>query len=304
MTSSAATASQASDLNPQPEGPPPNPNPRKPRLALPAGACDAHCHIYGPFDRFPLPVDRSFTPKEAPETALRHLHERLGFSRAVIVHSQGHGFDHRPLLDALATGQGRYRGVALVRPDTPPEEVARYAVAGVCGSRFNFMTHLSARLSNDAISDAIRLIRPHGWHAEIHVGGRQLLEAEAFIRSIEVPVVIDHMARLDIAEGPDGPVAGAMKRLLDTGTVYVKLSGPERLSKVGAPYHDVVPLAAGLARHAPERVLWGSDWPHVNLHGPMPDDGDLVDLIAEIAPSEAARKLLLVDNPTRFFGFV
>jgi 2-pyrone-4,6-dicarboxylate lactonase len=302
-TMSNNTAAVAHTPSSQPEGPPPNPEPRKPTVVLPANACDSHCHIYGPFDRYPLPADRSFTPNEAPETALRRLHDRLGFSRAVIVQSQGHGFDHRPLLDALAVGQGRYRGVALVRPDTAPADVARYAAAGVCGSRFNFMGHLTGRLSDQAIRDAIRLIQPHGWHAEIHVGGTQLIETEGFIRSLDVPVVIDHMARLDIAEGPDGPVASTIKRLLDTGKVWVKLSGPERLSKAGAPYRDVVPLAAGLARHAPERVLWGSDWPHVNLHGPMPDDGDLVDFIGAAVPDEAPRRLLLVDNPTRCFGF-
>jgi predicted TIM-barrel fold metal-dependent hydrolase len=286
-----------------PDGPPPNPNPRRPILALPAGACDSHCHIYGPFDRFPLPAQRSFTPNEAPETALRRLHDHLGFARSVIVQSQGHGFDHRPLLAALEVGAGRYRGVALVRPETAPAEIARFAAAGICGVRFNFMAHLTDRLAPEAIRDTIRLVRPHGWHVAIHVGGAQLAENEAFLRSIEAPVVIDHMARPDLSEGPDGAAATTLRRLLDTGNVWVKLSGSERLSKTGAPYHDVVPLAAGLARHAPERVLWGSDWPHVNLHGPMPDDGDLVDLIAEIVPSAEARQRLLVDNPTRFFGF-
>lgn len=288
---------------PLPGGPPPHPAPRAPRWTPPAGACDAHCHIYGPFDRFPLPPDRSFTPHEAPETALRRLHGRMGFDRAVIVQSQGHGFDHGPLLDALRAGAGRYRGVALVRPDTPPAEVARFAAAGVCGVRFNFMAHLSARLEPDAMRDVMRLVRPHGWHVAIHVGGAQLLEVEPFVRGIGAPVVIDHMARPDLADGAGGPVAAALKRLLDTGSVWVKLSGADRLSKVGAPYRDVLPLAAGLARHAPERALWGSDWPHVNIHGPMPDDGDLVDLAAEIAPTEALRRRMLVDNPAAFFGF-
>ncbi|RYC30271.1 amidohydrolase [Lichenibacterium minor] len=290
-------------MAPTPAGPPPHPAPHAPRWTPPAGACDAHCHIYGPFDRFPLPPDRSFTPHEAPETALRRLHDRMGFDRAVIVQSQGHGFDHRPLLDALRTGAGRYRGVALVRPDTSTGEVARFAAAGVCGVRFNFMTHLSARLKPDSMRDVMLLVRPHGWHVAIHVGGAQLVDVEPFVRGIEAPVVIDHMARPDLEEGSDGPVAATLKRLLDTGNVWVKLSGADRLSKAGAPYRDVVPLGAGLARYAPERVLWGSDWPHVNIHGPMPDDGDLVDLVAEIAPTEALRRRLLVDNPEAFFGF-
>ncbi len=288
---------------PRPEGPPPNPNPRESQLVLPAGACDSHCHIYGPFSRFPLPDDRSFTPNEAPETALRRMHDRFGFERAVIVQSQGHGLDHGALMAALTSGSGRYRGVALVRPHTRPDEVARFTQAGICGVRFNFMAHLSGRLSEDAIRDTIRLVAPYRWHVAIHVGGRQLLDIEAFIRSIELPVVIDHLARPDLAEGADGPVARTLRRLMDTGSVWVKLSGCDRISHEGAPFRDAARYAATLARHAPERVLWGSDWPHVNLHGPMPDDGDLVDLIGEIAPGEDARHRLLVDNPRDVFGF-
>ncbi|MDP4021912.1 amidohydrolase family protein [Methylobacterium sp. NEAU 140] len=302
MSNNPPDASHASTL--QPDGASPKPAPHLPSFALPAGACDSHCHIYGPFDRYPLPADRTVTPDEAPETALHRLHDRLGFARAVIVQSQGYGFDHRLMLDTLAAGHGRYRGVALVRPDTAPADVARHAAAGVCGARFDVMAPLDRRPSDAAIRDAVRLIQPHGWHAQIHVGGTRLVETEGFIRALEVPVVIDHMARHDIAEGPDGPAASAMKRLLDTGRVWLKLSGPERISKTGAPFQDVVPLAAGLARHAPERVLWGSDWPHVNLHGPMPDDGDLIDFIAAAVPDPEARRLLLVDNPARCFGFV
>jgi 2-pyrone-4,6-dicarboxylate lactonase len=285
-----------------PDGPPPNRSPRKPNLAVPNGACDSHCHIYGPFDRFPLPEDRSFTPNEAPETALRGLHNHLGFDRAVIVQSQGHGFDHEPLLDALALGNGRYRGVALIRPDTSPDVIQRFDAAGVCGVRFSFMEHLGGTPNLGKVRDTIALVQPYNWHIAIHVAGKGLIENEEFIRSIPAPVVIDHMARPDIAEGPNGPVITTLRSLLDTGRVWVKLSGAERLSKEGTPYSDVVPLARSLVEHAPERVLWGSDWPHVNLHGPMPDDGDLVDFIGQMAPMDV-RHRLLVENPAKFFGF-
>jgi 2-pyrone-4,6-dicarboxylate lactonase len=286
-----------------PDGPPPNPNPRKPALALPPGACDSHCHIYGPFERFPLPNDRSFTPNEAPETALRRLHDHLGIDRAVIVQSQGHGFDHRPLLAALATGAGRYRGVALIRPETTEAEIARFDAAGICGARFNFLAHLGGAPKPEMVRVVMERVRAYGWHIAIHVAGQGLVEHEAFIRSIDAPVVIDHMGRPDLRDGPDGAAMTALRRLLDGGRVWVKLSGADRISAAGAAYHDVATLARRLAEHAPERVLWGSDWPHVNLHAPMPDDGDLVDLIGQIAPSEAGRQLMLVDNPTRFFGF-
>ncbi len=286
-----------------PDGPPPHPEPRVPALVLPPGACDSHCHIYGPFARFPLPPDRSFTPNEAPETALRRLHDHLGISRAVIVQSQGHGFDHRPLLAALAAGGGRYRGVALIRAATSDGEIAGFAAAGVCGARFSFMAHLGARPDPELVRWVVARVREHGWHVAIHVAGLGLVEHEALIRSIGAPVVIDHIGRPDIAEGADGPVMGALRRLLDTGRVWVKLSGVDRVSATGTPFADAAGYAALIARHAPERVLWGSDWPHVNLQGPMPDDGDLVDAIGVIAPGAAARRLLLVDNPRAFFGF-
>lgn len=277
--------------------------PRTPLLQLPPGSCDAHCHIYGPFDRYPLPDERSFNPALAPEAALRTWHERFGFSRAVIVQSQGHGFDHRPLLDALGEGAGRYRGVALVRPTDPDSQIAEFDAAGVCGARFHFLAHLGGRTDLDVIRNVAAKIRPLGWHVAIHVAGNDIVEYAPFILSLGMPVVIDHMARLDVAEGPDGAAVTALRRLMDSGRVWVKLSGADRLSKTGAPFHDVLPVARSLAAHAPQRVLWGSDWPHVNLQGPTPDDGDLTDLIAQIVPDERQRQLLLVDNPVEFFGF-
>ncbi len=289
-------------IPPTPEGPQPVADPRKPARRPPSGACDSHCHIYGPFSRFPLPDNRSFTPNEAPEIALRRLHDHLGFDRAVIVHSQGYGLDHRPLLDALATGRGRYRGVALLRPETSAEDIRRYDAAGVCGVRFSFMAHLGGKPDLDKVRGIIGRVEPLGWHVAIHVAGEGLVEMRDFIRSIRAPVVIDHMARPDISEGPDGPVMTTLRTLLDKGDIWVKLSGAERLSKGAAPFSDVAPIATRLLNHAPERVLWGSDWPHVNLHGPMPDDGDLVDFISGLGTREQLRRLF-VDNPAEFFRF-
>jgi predicted TIM-barrel fold metal-dependent hydrolase len=303
MSLSTTGRAERSNAQPTPERPPPNPNPRKPRLAVPKGACDSHCHIYGPFNRFALPADRSFTPNEAPETALRQLHDHLGFSRACIVQSQGHGFDHEPLLDALSVGGGRYRGVALIRPETGQDALRRLDAAGICGVRFSYLPHLGGKPDLDKVRSVIRLVEPFGWHVAMHVEGNGIIETEDFIRSIRAPVVIDHMARVNVDEGPDGPAMRTLRGLLDTGRIWVKVSGADRLSKLGAPFSDVVPLARSLVEHAPERILWGSDWPHVNLHGPMPDDGDLVDFIGEIAPDDNTRRLILVENPTKFFGF-
>jgi predicted TIM-barrel fold metal-dependent hydrolase len=277
--------------------------PRRPSLALPAGACDAHCHIFGPFDRYPLPGDRSFTPPLATEPMLRELHAGLGVVRAVIVQSQGYGFDHRPLLDALRSGAGRYRGVALVRPGDPDAHLAALAGAGVCGARVNFLPHLGGRPELYSVQVLAARIQPFGWHLALHLSGRDIIDLAPFVRSLDPPVVFDHMARLDIAEGPDGPATAALCDLLDTGRVWIKLSGADRLSHTGAPFHDVLPVARRLAGHAPERVLWGTDWPHVNLRGAPPDDAELVDLIAHIVPDEAGRRRLLVDNPVELFGF-
>jgi 2-pyrone-4,6-dicarboxylate lactonase len=155
----------------------------------------------------------------------------------------------------------------------------------------------------DDLRTVMSLVAPHGWHVAIHVFGKELLESLDFIRSIEAPVVIDHMGRVDGAEGPDGKAFDALRGLLDTGKVWVKLSGADRVSKQKPPYRDAVVLARTLARHAPERVLWGTDWPHPNSHGGVPNDGALVDLIAEIAPDDSTRRRMLVDNPAAFFGF-
>jgi 2-pyrone-4,6-dicarboxylate lactonase len=250
-----------------------------------------------------LPEDRSFTPALAPETALRRLHDRLGFDRAVIVQSQGHGVDHRPLLDALATGAGRYKGVALVRATDSDERLAAWHAAGVCGARFNFLAHLGGPPDPEVIRTVAARIKPFGWHLALHMTGADLVAYAGLIGSLDLPVVIDHVGRPAIADGPDSAPMRTLRGLMDNGRVWVKLSGVDRLSKTGAPFRDALPLVRRVAAYAPERVLWGSDWPHVNLHGPMPDDGDLLGLIPEVISDESRRQRLLVDNPAEFFGF-
>lgn len=287
----------------RPEGPPPNPNPRKPAFALPAGACDSHCHIFGPFARFPLPDGRSFTPNEAPEAALRSLHDRLGLSRAVIVQSQGHGFDHQPVLAALRENPERYRGVALIRDTDSEQTIAKLDAAGFCGARFSFLTHLGGAPDLTAVQEVIAKVKLFGWHVAIHVAGHDIARYADFIRGIEATVVIDHMARPPVAEGADGSAVAALHDLLDKGNIWVKISGADRLSAEGPPYRDALAIPASLVRHAPERIVWGSDWPHVNLHGPMPDDGELVDLLGEVVPDERLRNRILINNPTELFGF-
>ena len=283
--------------------PPFDPNPKKPQLKLPPRSCDSHFHVFGPGTIFPYANERKFTPHDAPKEALFKLHRFLGFERGVFVQSSCHGFDHTALLDALAAGAGNYRGVALLEPTVTKAEVARLDAAGVRGVRFHFMSHLGKPTALEGMRNIVRLIAPFGWHVAMHFGGNGAIELFDFMSSIEAPVVIDHIGRVDVSAGPNGKAFAALRRLIDRGTVWVKLSGVDRISKQPPPFGDAVALARNLADHAPERVLWGTDWPHPNIESYMPNDGELVDLIAEIAVDETTRRRMLVDNPAELFGF-
>jgi len=289
-------------LDVSPSCPPPDPQPRKPRFALPSSSCDSHFHVFGPHAVFPFAANRPFTPHDAPKEALLRLHEVLGFERGVFVQSTCHGSDHAVMLDLLAATSGRYRGVALLTPATTPEEVKRLDAAGVCGVRLHFVSHLGPYPARDDVRAVMRLVEPYGWHIEVHVYGKDLLANLDFIAAIKARVVIDHIGRVDAREGPDGPAFVALRRLVDSGNVWVKLSGTDRVSQQEPPFRDAVALARILAEQAPERILWGTDWPHPNVRR-MPNDGELVDLIPQIAVNETTRRRMLVDNPAEFFGF-
>lgn len=283
---------------PSPGCPPPHPAPRKPFLELPPGACDAHCHIFGPAGVFPYAPGRTFTPLDSPKEQLAALHRHLGISRAVIVQSSCHGFDHRVLLDALAAGAGRLRGVALVGPATTRAEIERLHAAGVRGFRLNFLPHLGKAPDRAEIDSVLARVDGLDWTAQVHVVDRGVIELADLIRALPGRVVIDHLGRVDPR---DGPAVRALHGLLDNGNVWIKVSGVDRVSRQGPPYADAVDLAASLVAHAPERVVWGTDYPHVNIEGSAPDDGLLVDALAGIAQDHLRR--LLVDNPAELFDF-
>jgi predicted TIM-barrel fold metal-dependent hydrolase len=287
----------------EPTCPPPVPNPTPPHIRLPALSCDSHFHIFGPGKTYPYAPQRAFTPYDAPKERLFALHAFLGFERGIFVQSSCHGTDHSAVLDALAAAEGRYRGVALLVPETPTQEIARLNDAGFCGVRFHFLPHLGNAPSYDSMRAIMRLVAPHDWHVAIHVTGKDLLAHLDFITAIEARVVIDHIARLDVSEGVAGAAYTILRRLIDSGRVWVKLSGTDRVSKQAPPFRDAVLLARTLAEHAPERIVWGTDWPHPNIDKYMPDDGQLVDSIAEIAVDAATRRRMLVDNPAELFGF-
>ncbi|MGB7694192.1 MAG: amidohydrolase family protein [Pseudolabrys sp.] len=277
--------------------------PGKPKLTLPAGACDAHVHVFGPRGRFPFAEGRRYTPSDAPKELLFKLHERLGIQHCVIVQPACHGEDNSVTVDAIAATGGSYKGVALVPLSVSDAELKRLDAAGLCGARFHYMTHLAQGPKiNDVIAFARRLAAI-GWHLQIHMEADLIAELAPALRQSPVPVVIDHMGRINASLGLDQPAFKALLALLNDNNVWVKVSGADRVTRQGPPYSDAVPFARRLVAEFGDRCVWGTDWPHPNHQGPTPNDGILVDILSEIAPSEAARKAVLVDNPQRFYRF-
>ena len=277
-------------------------SPSRPRVRLPAGACDAHCHIFGPEAIFPFADNRPFTPADAPKERLFALHAMLGISRCAIVQSGCHGFDNRVVADAIAAKQGAYCGIALVPLSVTDDELKNLAARGFRGVRFNYMKHLGAKAPIAEVIALTKRLAEIGWHLQVHFDAELIDDLAPSLARSSVPVIIDHMARIDASRGRDQPAFRTLCRLMANDFVWVKVSGSDRCSRQGPPYADAVPLARELVDAFGDRVLWGTDWPHPN-HTHVPDDGLLVDLIAEIAPSEASRQALLVDNPERLYRF-
>jgi len=278
---------------------------RRPSLALPVDSCDSHCHVLGPLERFPYApeAERTYTPPEAPIEQIEAAWELLGITRGVIVQSVTHGNDHSAVIDALRRGGGRFRGVALVSPETAGTEIAGLDSQGFCGARLNFMPDRSPVVSREEALQIAAMIREFDWHVAFHTAGNGVAEHEDLIRAIPTRVVIDHMGRVVLRDGLRSPAIVALKRLLDLGNVWVKLSGADRIAGAPPSMDDGFELARILAEHAPERVVWGSDYPHVNTSGFVPDDADLVDGLQVVAPTSQALQRILVDNPTECFGF-
>lgn len=281
---------------------PPVADPRKPKLVLPANSCDSHCHVYGPVAKFPYAQKRNYTPAEAPIESLERLWDLLGIQRAVIVQTTIQE-DHAVVSDALRRGNGRYRGVALIEPTTPDSEMARFHEEGFRGTRLQFVPHLHRSPTEEEVKAIVDKVSPYGWHIGLHVSGDAIVQYEDLFASLPGQVVIDHMARVDLREGMNSPAIRAMKRLLDRENFWVKLSGTDRVALNPPAMDDSLELARDLAALYPDNVVWGTDHPHPNTHGFMPDEGDLIDNLAIIAPDEAARHKILVENPARLFDF-
>jgi 2-pyrone-4,6-dicarboxylate lactonase len=274
------------------------------RFTPPEDACDAHCHLFGPAHRFPFAPDRTYTPPDSGIDELEALQRRLGLSRAVFVQASCHGTDNRAMLDALARGEGRYAGVAMIDESHPDEELARMHGLGVRGVRFNFVAHLGGAPDLASFHRLVDRIVPLGWHVELHFDAVDLPRHVDLLADLPVPFIIDHMARVHAADGLDQePFRNLLQLLQVNPRAWVKISGAERITAEGAPYADVVPFARAVVEAAPDRVLWGTDWPHPNVRE-MPDDGDLVDLLADSVPDERIRNRILVDNPAVLYDFV
>lgn len=277
---------------------------RKPKLGLPKNSCDSHCHVFGPRTKGVLASDGRSTSPEGSLEDLENLWQVLGFERAVIVQSAVHGVDHAITIDALRRGNGRYRGVAIIQPTTTESEVEALHHEGFRGARLNFMSHLAATMPSAAeVAEIVDRVRPYDWHIAVHVEGDGIIDYENMIRSLPGRVVIDHMARVDLTRGFDTLAIRTLKKLLDLDNVWVKLSGADRLATDPPSMADSVEYARMFAEHAPERAVWGTDYPHPNTRGFMPDDVELVDNLANIALTSEALHRMLVTNPTVLFDF-
>lgn len=278
-----------------------HPNPRAPDIVLPAGACDAHCHVFGPAARFAFAPERAYTPVDAPKETLFALHRLLGIDRAVLVQASCHGTDNAAVLDAIAAAPERVRGIAMVKPDVTTAQLKALDAGGIRGVRFNFVAHLGEDADPDAVKAVAGRIADLGWHAVVHFDARKLPDLAPFLRGIPVPMVIDHMGRVDASAGLDQAPFRLLLELMEDERFYVKVCGSERISRAGPPFHDAAPFARKLVETFPDRVLWGTDWPHPNIKVHMPDDGALVDLLPMIAPTDTLTRALLVDNPGRLY---
>jgi len=282
----------------------PDPKTKKPNFKAPANACDAHCHVFGPAAKFPFADERTYTPPDSPFEAFQELQKTLGLSRAVIVQATCHGTDNSATLDAIARSNGRYRGVAIVDQTFTDEQFEALNEGGIRGVRFSFARHIGNAPDFSLVKRVVEKIAPLGWHLVLYMEAPDIIENAKILEELPVPVVIDHMGRVETKNGLEQEAFQLLLSLLkNQEDFWVKICGAERISSKGAPYHDAVPFAQSLIEAAPDRVLWGTDWPHPNIDGLMPNDGDLMNLLPLYAQDEDVLNRILVDNPARLYGF-
>jgi 2-pyrone-4,6-dicarboxylate lactonase len=273
---------------------------RKPRFKLPPDATDAHCHVFGPAAKFPYAPGRRYTPEDAPKEMLRALHDHLGVERSVIVQASCHGSDNAAMLDCIASDPERYRGVAIVDDTFTDKSYDALHVGGVRGVRFNFVKHLGGAPDMAVFDRVMDRIKCRGWHVVLHLDAPDIIPLSPMIRKLPLPFVVDHMGRVPAKDGVDQPPLRALLELSRLENCWIKVCGAERISM--PPYDAAVPIARAFVQAAPERVLWGTDFPHPNATHEA-DEADLVDLVPQYAPDALAQQRLLVDNPAKLYGF-
>lgn len=280
----------------------PDPSPVKPSVKLPAGACDSHCHIFGPGDVFPYHPNRSYTPPDAGKDKLKALHDHLGIDRAVIVHASCHGPYMDATLDAIASSGGAYRGTSIVETSITDAELRRLHEGGIRAARFNFVKHLESVPTPEDLNRMADRVKEMGWHLVVHLDAVDITELSPLLLGLPVPFVIDHMARVKASEGLDQVPFKTLLELMQHESAWVKICGGERVSSSEPPFHDAIPFAQALIAAAPDRVLWGTDWPHPNVRI-MPNDGELVNLFGEYTSDPVVQKQILIDNPDRLYFY-
>jgi 2-pyrone-4,6-dicarboxylate lactonase len=290
---------------------PPDPNTRKPSFSPPANSCDTHFHIFGPPETFPFLSTHEYTPPAAPLEHYLKMTEVIGIERGVVVQPSVHGLDNSATLDAIAKSGGRFRGVARIDDKTPKSELQQLHDGGVRGVRFNLLDRPRGNVKLDVLDRCIEHIVEFGWSVDLHIDGKNLLDQEKRIHAMPVHVVIDHIARVKPSEGLQHAGFQLLLDLLSLNHVWVKVSGADKIcntqvhSYFGLPFVEVIPFARAVIAARPDRIIWGTDWPHSNNFAPgqTPNDGDLVDLLGAFAPDQQTRAKILVDNPAALYGF-
>jgi predicted TIM-barrel fold metal-dependent hydrolase len=279
----------------------PRPTISRPKWKVPPGAWDTHFHILGPQSRFPYSPTRKYTPPDATLDQCFAMHKTLGIERGLVVHANTHGFGNAVDMDAARRSHGRYLAVVRLNEKATRKNCERLHESGARGVRFAFNPQHGGTLDLNAFNHVMTCIEGLGWFVELHFDGATLPDLEEWLKSIRAAVVIDHFGRVDTRHGLEQRPFRIMEELARRDNVWVKFSGADRISRTGAPYSDVVPFAHRLLKIAPDRILWGSDWPHTGLFDAarVPDDGKLLDALADFAPDEALRRRILVDNPNR-----
>jgi len=290
---------------------PPDPNTRKPKFAPPPNSCDSHFHVFGPPEQFPFVSTHEYTPPAAPLEHYQKMLALIGIERAVVVQPSVHGLDNSATLDAIKSSKGQFRGVGRIDDNTSKDDLKRLHEGGIRGVRFNLLDRPRGNIKLDVLDRCVEHIAAFGWSVDLHIDMKNLMEQENRIRNMPVPVVIDHIARVKPAEGLNQPGFQLLLELARLKHVWVKVSGADKIcntqvhSYFGLPFVEVIPYAQAVISVAPDRVIWGTDWPHSNNFAPghTPNDGDLVDLLGEFAPDGHMRKKILVDNPAALYGF-